>query len=59
LRVRIICRQGFVNTFGELKEYEDLKALHARLKPYLLRREKENGKLYGFYDMVPQIKDCD
>ena len=34
-------REGFVKDFGDLKSAAQLSQLHARLKPYLLRREKE------------------
>ena len=35
-------REDFTSEFGDLKEASQLEKLHARLKPYLLRREKEN-----------------
>lgn len=35
-------REAFIEQFGELKSSEQLEALHKRIKPYLLRREKEH-----------------
>ena len=34
-------RAGFAKEFGELRSAAQLQKLHARLKPYLLRREKD------------------
>ena len=35
-------RESFVHEFGSLKTHEQLEALHVKLKPYLLRREKNH-----------------
>ena len=35
-------REAFCTEFGNLREAEQLQRLHERLKPYLLRREKEH-----------------
>ena len=32
----------FLSQFGDLKEAEQVEELHARLRPYLLRRQKEH-----------------
>jgi chromodomain-helicase-DNA-binding protein 7 len=35
-------RESFVMEFGSVKSTIQLEALHARLKPYLLRRDKDH-----------------
>ncbi len=35
-------REEFIQNFGELKSSSQLDSLHKRIKPYLLRREKEH-----------------
>jgi hypothetical protein len=35
-------REAFSDQFGELKSSSQVESLHKRIKPYLLRREKEN-----------------
>lgn len=41
-RTEFADREAFNAKFGDLKSAKQLDALHAKLKPYLLRREKEN-----------------